>query len=308
MPEGPAPPDALTRLDDIARWVGAAEGVVLGVDFDGTLSAITDDPDEPTLTSPTRAVFERVASAPTVAPAVVSGRARDDLVPRVDVDGVVYAGNHGLELAYDDWTAAHPAAARHRETIQACCDRLADELAAIPGAVVENKGLTATVHFRRTPDDEVPAVVRTVDRVAAAADGVRVTAGKQVRELRPPVEWDKGRALRLLTDRVPDDWRALYVGDDRTDEDAFRAVQPDGIGIRVVTDGRERASVETDATYRLDGQRDVARLLTWVGVALDSTRPSDTSADPWARFLRSTGEVSTDAPDLFVESSPPTGR
>jgi trehalose 6-phosphate phosphatase len=308
MPEGDAPPDALTRLDELARWVGAAEGVVLGIDFDGTLSALTDDPDEPTLTHPTRPVFERVASAPTVAPAVVSGRARDDLVPRVDVDGVVYAGNHGLELAYDDWTAAHPAAARHRETIQACCDRLADELAGIPGSGVENKGLTATVHFRRTPDEDVPAVVRAVDRVAAAADGVRVTAGKQVRELRPPVEWDKGRALRLLTDQVPDGWRVLYVGDDRTDEDAFRAIQPDGIGVRVVTAGRERASVETDATYRLDGQRAVARLLTWLGVALDSSRASDASADPWARFLRSTGEVSTDAPDLFVESSPPTGR
>lgn len=306
MSEERGTPDVLTSIDEVTRFIDEAEGVVLGLDFDGTLSAITDEPTEPELTTATRAVFERVAGAPTVAPAVVSGRARDDLVPRVGVDGVVYAGNHGLELGYDDWELVHPEACRHRSAIEECCDELDAELADVPGCVVENKGITATVHFRRTPEEDVPEVIAAVTRVTAESDDVRVTDGKQIRELRPAVEWDKGRMMRLLADQVPDDWRMLYVGDDSTDEDAFRAIQPAGVGVRVVDQGER--SVETDAAYRLAGQKAVPHFLAWVGLALESSHPFDAPAAPWEAFLPDPDETSDGALTLFRGPSRVTGR
>jgi trehalose 6-phosphate phosphatase len=271
----------MTRLGDLSRWIDESAGVLLGLDFDGTLAPIVDDPTESALTSSTRAALEQFARTPSVAPAVVSGRGRDDLMQRVGVDGVAYAGNHGLELAYGGTETVHPEAARQRSTIDRLCDELDSRLDDVPGCTVENKGVTATVHFRRAADDTVPAIVSTVEAVVSDVPAVELTEGKQIRELRPSVDWDKGEAMRLLSDATPDDWRAMYLGDDTTDEDAFRAIQPDGIGVKVVDPAVDARTLDTAAQYRLDGQEEVPSLLAWIGMSFDAPTSVDTRSDPW---------------------------
>jgi trehalose 6-phosphate phosphatase len=278
----------MSTLDDLSRWVDESAGLLLGLDFDGTLAPIVDDPSEAALTPATRAVLEKFARASSVVPAVVSGRGRDDLMRRVDVDGIAYAGNHGLELAYGGTETVHPAAAKRRSTIARLCDEIETRLRDVPGCAVENKGVTATVHFRRTPDDAVPTLVSTVEDVVSDVARVELTEGKQIREIRPAVEWDKGEAMKLLSEAAPDDWRAMYIGDDTTDEDAFRAIRPDGVGVQVVDSSSDERSTDTAAGYRLDGQREVSFLLAWVGMSLNTAGSRESRQEPLTLPLRFT--------------------
>jgi trehalose 6-phosphate phosphatase len=280
------PPPAFERLPELADRLDDWDGLVLGLDFDGTLAPIVDDPAAASLTPATRMVLEELASVPTVALAVISGRGRSDLTERVGVDGAVFAGNHGLELGYRDRATVHPEAARRRATVRRLCETVDAQLqtAGVAGYEIEDKGVTATVHFRRVPDAAVPTVLSTVERCAADVDGVRVTVGKRIRELRPAVDWDKGAAMRLLREAAPDRWGGMYVGDDTTDEDGFRAVGADGVGVLVGADD-EGPRTETAATHRLAGQESVASFLAWLGVSLDCRTLFDGRPDPWERFL-----------------------
>ncbi|WP_348612597.1 trehalose-phosphatase [Halobaculum rarum] len=249
-------PDSLP--EGIRDLLAGAEGLLLGLDFDGTLAPIVDDPGAATLAPEVRPTVERLATQPGVALAVVSGRALSDLRDRVGIDGVVYAGNHGLELGYGGERAVHPATLDRQEEIDRLCVDLADRLADVPGCRIENKGVTATVHFRTVPEEAVPTVVDAVERAVADTEGVRVTEGDCIREIRPAVAWDKGEAMRSIASVVHDDRPAMYVGDDVTDEDAFATIQPEGAGVHVAHEG---ATVETVAAYRLDGRASVPPFL-----------------------------------------------
>lgn len=279
----------MSRLDELAEWIDGGEGLVLGVDFDGTLSPIVEDHTEPSLSPAARTVLEELAATPAVALAVISGRARADLKERVGVEGAVYAGNHGLELSYGGHETVHPDAVGLRSTIHGLCSELDSRLGDVPGCSIEDKGVTATVHFRGASAQNASRIVDTVERTVSGRDDVHVTAGKQVREIRPRVAWDKGKAMRLLIDATPG-WRAMYVGDDTTDEDAFRAIQPDGVGIYVSDDGSPARADETAATYRLDGQSVVPRFLAWLAVSLNTRPFLDGASDPWETFLRFTDD------------------
>jgi trehalose 6-phosphate phosphatase len=155
--------------------------------------------------------------------AVISGRGALDAHRIVGVDGLVYVGNHGLErldrgaLLWD--AAAEPVRPGLARTVRALRQVLADE----PGVIVEDKGATASVHYRLSPDSERvgPAIRRLVEDVA---DDLRITEGKMVVEIRPPIDVSKGTIVRQL---VGEHHLAgvVYLGDDRTDVDAFRALR-----------------------------------------------------------------------------------
>ncbi|WP_380677761.1 trehalose-phosphatase [Salinigranum sp. GCM10025319] len=300
-----APPEVWSRIDELGRWLDGSDGLVLGVDFDGTLAPIADDHREPTLDPSAHGALRALAAVPSIHLAVVSGRSRADLTARVGVDGAVYAGNHGLELVTDDGAAVHSEAAGLGPTVRRACDELDDRLGDISGCVIERKGVTATVHFRRVHDDAVPEVTSTVEEVASAVDGIRVTAGKRVRELRPAVQWDKGETMRLLRESAPDGWRTMYVGDDTTDEDAFRAIRPDGIGVYVADDGDGDGDrrTETAASDRLGGQSDVVRLLVWLADRIDSRSSAAGATDAREAVLAT---VVDREPFTRVRSSPST--
>lgn len=247
----------LSRIDERLH---AAGGVLLCLDFDGTLAHIAEDPTAVEPTAECRAALETLTERSDVRVAVISGRALSDVRDRVGLEGVYYAGNHGLELDETGDTVVHPVAEKHRSTVRAVCEALSDRLADEAGCHVEDKGVTATVHHRLAPDDRtarIRALVQsTVEEVGEGA--LQLTPAKAAIELRPPLDWGKGHAVETFRDRVPDDYLPMYVGDDSTDESAFEAVAADGIGVHV-GDGRDTA-----ATCRVPDPRGVATFLEWL--------------------------------------------
>jgi trehalose 6-phosphate phosphatase len=196
----------------------AAEPHLAGLflDFDGVLAPIVERPDDAQPTAETRREIERLAARYALV-AVVSGRAGDDVRHRVDVDGVVVAGSHGLELdpAAEDW----------RERIDAFAET-------VDWPDVERKTLTVAFHFRTAIDEDgARAVLADVARRAEGA-GLRASFGRKVLEVLPPLEANKGTAVRqLLADAGLQ--RALVAGDDTTDLDAFRALDGLDLAVRV---------------------------------------------------------------------------
>lgn len=265
---------AVARFDEhreeVRERIADASGLVLCVDFDGTLAPIETDPDAPEITPENRRVLEGLRDHDRVRVAVVSGRALNDVRERVGIGGIAYAGNHGLELHRGGSTTVHPVAAKRRDRLEQIHEHLEERLAPIEGVSIEDKGVTLTVHFRRAPEEDVPRVEEAVDEAIErfGDDRIRCTGGKQILELRPAVRWHKGMAVSMLTADQPDDWPPIYIGDDTTDESAFRAVTPDGIAIHV---GRD----ETDATYQVPNQSGVADCLDALGRWLDADEPID---------------------------------
>ncbi|PSP57444.1 trehalose-phosphatase [Halobacteriales archaeon QS_1_67_19] len=259
---GSDPPESLRdHLHALVTELIAREGLLVALDFDGTLAAIEDRPEQATIPEPTREAVAVLAAEPDVAVAVVSGRELADVRERVGLPELAYAGNHGLEIRADEY-AIHPEARSAEATIEDVCDRLAGELADVEGAIVERKGVTATIHHRLVDDEAVPTVERGVESAVADREEVRLTTGKDVLELRPAVEWNKGEAVRELTaELVPDgeDWLPIYLGDDTTDEAAFAVLDGRGLGVKVGDDP------DTDAPYRVADPEAVREVLAWLG-------------------------------------------
>ncbi|HWG56522.1 MAG TPA: trehalose-phosphatase [Gaiellaceae bacterium] len=202
--------DALARLTEDPR-----RAAIL-LDVDGVLAPIVDDPAAATVPPETRAELERLRERYALV-ACISGRAGDDVRRVVGIPEIEAVGEHGLELV--------PAAGEWRE-------RLDEFLATVAWPDVERKALTATLHYRRHPDEAV--ALRELGPVAerARAAGLVPRFGRKVLELRPPITADKGTAVAHLLDRHGLR-RALYAGDDTTDLDAFRALGELELGVRV---------------------------------------------------------------------------
>src|SRR4249919_4319604 len=185
------------------------------LDVDGTLAPIVARPEDAVVPDATRGLVEHLAARYALV-AAISGRPGEDLGELVGVEGVVYVGEHGLEL---DPRAAEwaPAIAEFAESVK---------------WPAELKRLSVSFHFR-TAEDEQAAVSElrgVADRALAA--GLRPRWGRKVLEVRPPVDADKGTAVRaLLEERQLR--RALYAGDDATDLDAFRGLNGLDLVVRV---------------------------------------------------------------------------
>jgi len=255
-------PHATQRLEEWRAARRHAGRMLVALDFDGTLAPIAQHPAAVELPPAARAALERLARRPDTDVAIVSGRALEDVRRRVDLPDLYYAGNHGIEIEGPGIQEVHRDAARAMPRIAACAEALRRALADDPGYVLEDKGLTLSVHYRLSRDPH--ARERILSHVCALCDptpGLRITEGKKVVEVRPDVPWDKGRATRFLLDalqagldtRIP----ALFIGDDRTDEDAFVALRDCGAGIVVA----DEPPAETAATAFLRSPREVADFL-----------------------------------------------
>ncbi|HYJ79723.1 MAG TPA: trehalose-phosphatase [Longimicrobiaceae bacterium] len=265
-------PHALERVPDWAAAWRRSGRLVLLLDFDGTLAPIVPHPDDAAIPPATRAALERLRSFAGVEAAVVSGRGLADVRLRAGIPGVAYAGNHGMEMQGAGFERVHPQAAAARPLLEAVARRIEPELAAVPGAFLEDKELTLSVHFRRAPAEREPEVRRIVAAAVAGVGGVKVTEGKMVLEVRPRVEWDKGKAVLFLLDqlRPPAGTPVLYLGDDRTDEDAFRALRQRGGGGEGVLVAEEPPA-DTAASSRLRGPEEVGVLFAELADARRAT-------------------------------------
>lgn len=227
-------PSALERWAQIAARL-ANRRVAVFVDYDGTLAPIAGTPDGAVLPEETRSVLRRLASVcPTT---VVSGRGRADVEARVGMPELGYAGSHGFDIVAPGGGKVR---LRVRPELEALVGEAVEELrrrtAGVEGVLVENKALSAALHYRLVEETRIPRLRRIVKDTLAGRPELRLAEGKKVFELRPAVEWDKGHAVLWLMEELG--LRAagavpVYLGDDLTDEDAFLALREIGIGVLV---------------------------------------------------------------------------
>ncbi|HWI19930.1 MAG TPA: trehalose-phosphatase [Vicinamibacterales bacterium] len=237
---------------------------VLLLDFDGTLAEFNPDPAAPELTPERWTLLNQIASEPGMSVGIVSGRRLDDLRARTRLpDHVYHAGLHGLEIEVNGERTTHPdlpAAEAHMEGLADCLSKLTTEF---PGVMIEDKGASVAVHAR-------PVAYRFHEKLFARADilalpwivegHARRLEGNEVVEFLPNIHGHKGEATKWITASVEAKFAraawVAYIGDDITDEDAFRAIDQ-GIGVLV-------GLRPTSATYKLDGIVDVDRFLRWL--------------------------------------------
>jgi trehalose-phosphatase len=251
-------------LESVAELLAGAGDRPLAVflDYDGTLTPIVPHHRDAWLSEETRAAVAALARRVPVT--VVSGRDLADVRARVGVAGVVYAGSHGLEI--ETPAGVHEVAPEARAALVAAARDLEAVLPREPGVLLEPKRHGVAVHWRMADPSVLPAVRHAVDSVLARHPSLRLYEGRKVLELQPDVVWDKGHAVRHLLQAAASEavcpW-ALYVGDDRTDEDAFGALAADGTGI-VVWD----APSATSAAWWLRDPAEVTELLRRLTAAL----------------------------------------
>ncbi|MCH9700527.1 MAG: trehalose-phosphatase, partial [Actinomycetia bacterium] len=228
-------PNALESYGQLIGITGTRDSMLF-LDYDGTLSPIVSDPAAAKLVDGAAEALAHAAKASPVA--ILSGRDLEDVRSRVDIPGLWYAGSHGFELTGPDGTRhQNETAAQFIPVLENAAAELSENLAQVPGVRVEHKRYAVAVHYREVAAERVGEVVAAAHAVGAR-DGLRVTSGRMIVELRPDIDWDKGTTLAWIRDRIDQTGSMLpiYIGDDLTDEDAFDAVRFDGIGIVVAHD------------------------------------------------------------------------
>jgi trehalose-phosphatase len=217
----------------VSARVKNALHVFLLSDFDGTLTPIVERPEDVILSDEVRRLLRSLVKHPRYTVGIISGRALLDLMVRVDVTDIIYAGNHGMEIYGKGLSFVEPMAEGMQSLLRVLHHALSVALKGIEGVIVENKGLSLTVHYRMAEEKEHHRIKDIFEHVSGplhAEGGVRVTFGKKVYEVRPPVAWNKGKAVEWLVaahggDRSKGESWPIFLGDDLTDEDGFAAVK-----------------------------------------------------------------------------------
>jgi trehalose 6-phosphate phosphatase len=258
---------ALDHIEDIIAVRGKRLAVFL--DYDGTLTPIVGRPEQAVLSDSTRMVL--CALAAKVPVAILSGRDLEDVRQRVTIDGIIYAGSHGFDIAGPRGLRKQ-VATEFLPILDAAEKELRETLAGTSGALLERKRFSIAAHYRQVADEGLPRFEQAVNDVAAGHRELRIVAGKKVYELQPDIDWNKGRAMVWLLETLglkQPEVLPLYIGDDLTDEDAFRVLQQHGVGIIVSEQSRTTA-----ARYALKNTTEVEhflqQLLAWLPAGADS--------------------------------------
>lgn len=248
-------------VSEVKERIKTAGLVSLFLDFDGTLVPIEADPSSPRLDPATAETLSLVSGHDCLVTTIISGRAIEDLYARIRLKGLIYAGNHGLEIFGRNLRFVEPGAWRRRKQLEQLCDQLCAELAAIPGVLVEFKGLTASIHFRQAAASDRATIEDTVHAaVAPAGDLFRVSPGRKVFEIMPRTDWHKGSAVHWINSHLgAEDVLTVYLGDDTSDEDAFQ-ILPDAVTVKV------GPAPVTCAKYTLPDPAAVHEFLLWLAI------------------------------------------
>jgi trehalose 6-phosphate phosphatase len=221
--------------ENIQSRIQEADNLFLFLDYDGTLTPIVSRPELALCPSEVRRHLERLRDLPGVSLAIISGRSLEDVWEKVGVSGITYVGNHGLEIE-------NPVG-RHKEILSPVRKRelkritqdLQNSLKEIPGILFEEKGPILSVHYRNVPQ-KLFAQVRLVveEKLRQRSDHWKITSGKMVLEIRPKVDFHKGEAVKEILKTFPSPGLLpIYLGDDQTDEDAFRLLNEQGITVYI---------------------------------------------------------------------------
>ncbi|XP_048627688.1 probable trehalose-phosphate phosphatase I isoform X1 [Brassica napus] len=274
-------PSALEMFEKITEASGGKQ-IVIFLDYDGTLSPIVDDPDRAFMSSKMRRTVKKLAKCfPT---AIVTGRCLDKYLcfPKVysfvKLAELYYAGSHGMDIKGPakgfsrhkrvKQSLLYQPASDYLPMIDEVYRQLLEKTKSTPGVIVENNKFCASVHFRCVDEKKWSELVLQVRSVLKEYPRLKLNQGRKVFEIRPMIEWDKGKALEFLLESLgfgnSNNVFPVYIGDDRTDEDAFKLLRDRGEGCGVLV---SKFPKDTDASYYLQDPSEVMnflqRLVAW---------------------------------------------
>ncbi|OGX19302.1 MAG: trehalose-phosphatase [Omnitrophica WOR_2 bacterium RBG_13_44_8b] len=251
-----------------SKWDELREGLIgnhiyLFIDYDGTLTPIAECPDKAVILEDMRNLLRDLSSQPGCSVGIISGRALRDIKRMVGLEGIIYAGNHGLEIEGPKIKFESQISPRLLSIIRNLKQELTDKLSKIKGVFVEDKDVTLSIHYRLAARSGYLSARKIIEKAIQpflTVNKIRVSYGKKVIELKPQVAWNKGRVVEWLLARqefilggrpvIP-----IYLGDDVTDEDAFGMLKNKGLTIYI---GRPKKS---QAKYYLQDTREVFEFL-----------------------------------------------
>jgi len=267
------------RLEECVKAVARdPRATAFFCDIDGTISPLAPTPADAAVPRDFRAALATLAPRLGLL-AFVSGREVGDGRDMITLRDAVYVGNHGLQVLYPSGQiTVTPTALPYVDAVRAAALRAAALEPRLPGLFVENKQLVVAVHYREVADpDEARAIIDAHVVGPARADGLHISTGKFVIEVRPPIPVGKGTAIRDLLD-AGGYATAIFIGDDLTDIDGLEAVREwaaaASAGVRLgcaaaVAGDETPAAVTAAADVWLDGTDAVLTLLTRL---VDETR------------------------------------
>jgi trehalose 6-phosphate phosphatase len=252
----------LTAWPLVWQRLKLAKYILLLTDYDGTLTPIVTRPELANLTTSMRLLLQELRRVNNLTLGVISGRALDDIKNKVGIKGIVYAGNHGLEIEGPGISFINPLAEEIKPLIKMISYILLKTFRTARGVLVEDKGLTLSVHYRLVEDNQTENIKGTLDQVVGgtqASGKIKITNGKKVFEVRPGLEWDKGKAIRLLMKKYGKGGRRsglvpIFLGDDLTDEDGFKVIEKYGNGFSIFIG---EPNMNTSACYYLKSPPEV---------------------------------------------------
>lgn len=206
----------------------------LMLDYDGTLTPIVENPQRAVLSAPRKKLLKRLARHPEIKLAIISGRKLSVVKRLAGIRNIIYVGNHGFEILASGKHWVHPAAKKTLPLLKKIKAELKNKLH-YRGLLIEDKGLTLSVHYRSLAMSAIHAFKRDFKLALKPwRRAIKITTGKKIFDVRPPADWDKGKAVRWLIKNLKlQKYAPVYIGDDKTDEDAFRALKGVGFSIKV---------------------------------------------------------------------------
>lgn len=217
--------------------------LIFFLDYDGTLTPIVSRPELAKISVEMKETVKKLSQKYQVC--IVSGRMREDVKALVGIDELIYAGSHGFDISGPSFSVLQPKAKKAVNVIGQISDALTNELADIEGILVEKKKFSVAVHWRLVDEKHLGLIQQKVDAHIKANSGLRLLSGKKVFEIMPDLDWDKGQAIQWIMQELKVSWQdasIIYIGDDVTDEDAFRIVRTRGTGILVSEEIRRSAA------------------------------------------------------------------
>lgn len=237
--------------------------VILFLDYDGTLAPICETPDKAVLARDMQEVLTALAEHPRVQLAVISGRKLADLKQMIHIPHITYAGSHGFEIEGSHLNFESLISTEYLRDLADIKEQLGTKLSSVEGIWLEDKEIILTLHYRRAGEKGeylAKKIFMAVCQSYLDQLRIKITEGRKVLEVRPPLNWDKGEAALWILSK----WRQeigknqvviFYVGDDNTDEDAFRLLDRNAVKIKVEESDRSFAE------YHLKGQPEVVIFL-----------------------------------------------
>ncbi|MBU1864472.1 MAG: trehalose-phosphatase [Candidatus Omnitrophica bacterium] len=234
--------------------------LVFFLNYDGTLMPIKDRPSEAVLDDDMKNIVLELSRIHTVA--IISGRQREELQSLVGIENIFYASNHGFDIAGPGYSIVHPKAKKLLSKGAKVRALVSKAIGNIPGILIEEKKYITAIHYRLVSKKNVSQITETVNSIIQNNPKFRLLKGKQVYEILPNVDWGKGNAIRWLMKTFKLPWSkasVFYIGDDITDEFAFRTIRTRGTGIVVSEESRESA-----AHFQLSSPEEVKKLLRMI--------------------------------------------